>query len=256
MSVFRPKLWTSLSAAVLLAACGGGEGEAGEAGAATTPAPTATAGGEGEGEAGGGEGEGGAATGETGANGAFNTVPEASRNALRHAHVGGFLLAAQAVETAQGADYASALVGQGLLEAYEPAKAAFDTLGVDEALLRKAAETGSAADLSAALATLDAARAKAGGDSAAVVKGMTDIASGLYGEVLIDGGVDAVEYQHAYGAALSAREVAREAGLTAALPELDKLVQLWPTVQAPTEAVKATPTGQVLAQASRVELAL
>ena len=74
--------------------------------------------------------------------------------------------------------------------------------------------------------------------------------------MLVDGGVDPVEYQHAYGAALAARDVARKAGLTAAVPELDRLVGLWPTVEAPEDAAKLTPAGQVLAQASRVELAL
>jgi hypothetical protein len=85
---------------------------------------------------------------------------------------------------------------------------------------------------------------------------MTDIAAGLYGEVAKDGAVDAVEYQHAYGAALSARNTAAQGGLTAAAPELDRFVKLWPAPVAPEDPAKLTPAGQVLAQASRVELAL
>lgn len=281
MTVFRPKLWTSLSAAALLTAGGlaacSGEGEGGEAGAAGAEA-TAGVGGEGEGGEGvaagapaaaglggegeGGEGEGGAgeggagATGEAGAQGAYATVPAASRPALHLAHLKGFVLAAQAAAPTAGATAAAALVGQGLLEVYDPAKAAFEAAGVSEAALRKAAETGEARDLAAALANLNQSGVKAGGDPAAVVKAMTDIASGLYAGVLKDGAIDSVEYQHAYGAALAARAAAAQGGLTAVAPELDRFVKLWPAPVAPEDPAKLTPAGQVLAQASRVELAL
>jgi hypothetical protein len=262
MSVFRPKLWTSLSAAAVLTAAGGlaacgSDGESGETAATTPAAPTAVASVGGEG--GGGEGEGGeaaGATGEAGANDAYTAVAAESRPALHLAHLKGFVLAAQAIASTEGPEAASALVGQGMLEVYEPSASQFKTLGVNETALRNAARTGSTADLSAALVTLNQAAQKAGGDPAQVVKGMTNIASGLYAEVLKDGAVDTVEYQHAYGAALSARNTAAQGGLTGVVGELDRFVGLWPSPTAPEDVAKVTPVGQVLAQASRIELAL
>jgi len=262
MTVFRPKLWTGVTAAVLLAACGG-EGEAGAAGEAGEGA-TATAEGEaaggpvGEGGEGGAErGAGAPATGEAGAEAAYQSVPEDSRRALRLAHLKGFFLAAQAVLRADGADAAAALAGQGLLEVFDPAAGNFRSFGVDEAVLRKAAQTGAPSDVRAALASLEAAQAKAGGDPAAVARGMTSIAAGLYRGVIADGAVDTVEYQHAYGAALSAQDVVAGAGKLAPVKaEVDRFVRLWPSVIAPETADKAPPVAQVQAQASRVELAL
>ena len=269
MTVFRPKLWTSVTAAVLLAACGG-EGEGGGAGAAGegggNPAAAAGEGGEGGAEAGapaageGGEGgaEGGAgpASAEAGAEAAYQGIPEASRRALRLAHLKGFFLAAQAVQKTEGAEAAAALAGQGMLEVFDPAAGNFRAFGLNEALLRKAAQTGAAADLQAAAGNIAAAQAKAGGDPAAVAKGMTNIAAGLYRGVLAGGGVDAVEYQHAYGAALSAQDVVTRGNLTEAKAEVDRFVRLWPSVTAPDAPAKAPLVADVQAQASRIELAL
>jgi hypothetical protein len=271
MTTFRPKLWTSVSAALLLTAAGGlagcsGEGEGGEQGAGATAAagPAAGEGGEGGAEAGspaatpaGEGGEGGAeggAVGEAGAQSAYSNIAPESRMALRVAHLKGFLLAAQAAAPGQGAEAASALVGQGMLEVFDPQAARFRELGVNEAALRKAAQTGAPADLVGALGTLEAAAAKAGGDPREVVKGMTDIAGGLYQEVNVDGAIDPIEYQHSLGAALAARDAAQRAKLTA--PELDAFVSLWPGPAAPEDAAQLKPAGEVLAQASRVELAL
>ena len=257
MPAYRPKLWTGLSAAVLIAAGGlAACGDGGQETAATQPAAGAegatapTAAPVGEGGEGGAEGGGG----EAGAQGAYAAVPDASRLALRVAHLKGFVLAGQAAAPAEGPEAAAALVGQGLVEVFDPAADRYRELGVDEAALRRAAQTGAPADLKAALATLDAAAAKAGGDPREVVKGMTGIATGLYAEVNRDGAVDTVEYQHSMGAALAAQSVARNAGLNA--PELDAFVKLWPTPQAPEDAAALKPASQVLAQASRVELAL
>jgi hypothetical protein len=83
--------------------------------------------------------------GETGARGAYDTVPADSRRALRIAHLKGFVLAAQAAAPVQGEAAASALVGQGLLEVYTPAAAEFTAAGVSEEALQNAAKTGSAA---------------------------------------------------------------------------------------------------------------
>jgi hypothetical protein len=258
MTHFRPRYWTGVGAAALLTAasltaCSGEGGEGGREGGATPAAAPAGEGGEGGAE----RGAGAAATGEAGAEAAYAGVPEESRRALRLAHLKGFFLAAQAAHPAQGAEAAAALAGQGMLEVYDPAADHFKAAGLDAAPLRKAAGTGSTADLAAALRALETAQQQAGGDPAAVTRGMTSIAAGLYRGVVAEGAVDPVEYQHAYGAALSARDVAARAPkLASARAELDRLVGLWPSPVAPDEAAKATPPGQVQAQASRVELAL
>jgi len=252
MTTFRPKLWTGVSAAILLAATAGCSGEAGEKGAhngaANTLTPAVGEGGEG------GPERAASAAGEKGAQEAYLAAPAESRVALRLAHLKGFLLIAQ--KQPEGKDAAAALVGQGMTEVYDAQPGAFKSAGVDEALLRKAAQTGDAGDIKAALAAITAAQAKAGGDDAAVLKGMVDIATGIYQGVVQGGTVDPLEYQHSYGAILSAQDFANRssaAGVKAAKADLDKLVGLWP---APTAPQTPTPAGQVAAQASRVELAL
>lgn len=257
---FKPKLWTGASIAILLAAggsglaaCSGEGGEKGkvqaqgEGGEAATPAATSSAG-EG-GESASGEG------GEAGAQAAYASVPAASKPALHLAHLKGFFLVAQ--KQSDGADAAAALAGQGLLEAFDHDAAQFKAWGVDETVLRKAAQTGSAADLKAAIANLEKAQAKAAGDPAAVAKAMVDIAAGLYASVEKDGAINSIEYQHALGAALSADDVISRAQsderVRSAKPEMKKLLALWPS---PTAPDKVTPKSQVLAQASRVELEL
>ncbi|NEX93616.1 hypothetical protein, partial [Caulobacter sp. 17J65-9] len=227
--------------------------------AETAPAnpAAASAGGEGEGEGAAAVASAAGESGEAGATDAYAAIPAASRTALRIAQVKGFFLVAQAAAPAEGKEAAAALIGQGLLEAYDPAAAELKALGVDEAALRAAAESGDPAAIKKAIATLDAASKKAGGDQAAVAKGMTTIASGLYQNALVDGAVDPVEYQHSYGAALAAKAVVdADPKLASARDEIAGLVKLWPSATAPEDAAKAPATGKVLAQASRVELAL
>lgn len=273
VSVFRAKIWTGVSAAVLLgagglAACSGEGG--GEQGASTPSNSPATAGGEGEGEGAapapapvqggegeGGEGEGGAAAGgERGAAAAYGAVPASSRPALRLAQLEGFFRVAKAAGAAQGAEAAAALAGQGLLEVYDPAKAEFASAGLDEAVLRRAAQTGQPTALDAAIQALQAAQNKAGGDPAAVARGLTSLSTGLYREATASG-LDPIEYQHAYGAALAAQALAaRESGLSRAKGDIDRLARLWPSPVAPEDAARAPTIQQIQAQASRVELAL
>ena len=250
MTSFRPKLWTGVSAAILLGATGlAGCGEAGEKGetpVAAVPAPAAGEGGEGGAE--------GGVAGEAGAQAAYLGVPAESRAALRLAHLRGFFQIAKAQP--EGADYAAALAGQGMLEVYDVAADAFKSTGVDEAKLRKAVETGAPADLDAAIAAIDAAIAKTGGDANAIAKGLVSISSGLYQNVLHEGAVDPIEYQHSLGAALSARDTlakSKDPKAAAAKAEVDKFVALWPGPIAPE---KPAPAAQVAAQASRVQLAL
>ena len=271
MSVFRAKLWTGVGAAVVLgagglAACSGEGGEGGETGAAA-PSSSAPAGAEGEGgESGqaapvapaGGEGEGGetgaaAAGGERGAQGAYAAVPADSRRALRLAQLTGLFQAAKAVGAAEGAEAAAALAGQGLLEVYHPAKA--ELTGVDEAVLRRAAQSGEPAALNAAVASLEAAAKQAGGDPGAVARGLSALTVGLYRETTAGGAIDPVEYQHSYAAALALQSLAgRQGALSGAKADIDRLVRLWPGPVAPEQG--APTLAQVQAQASRVELAL
>lgn len=255
MTAFRPKLWTTVGAVALLSACSPG-GEAGEKASVDTGAASSAAAGEaGESAA----GEGGA--GEAGATAAYSAVPAASRTALRIAHLRGFFLIAREAQKSEGDDAAAALAGQGMLEVFDPVADVFRQTGLDATKLRAAVATGDTASLTAAIAELDRVRGKVGGDPAAVVNGMTGIAAGLYANVVADGAVDPVEYQHSRGAALSAQvEADRFAGESAAAkaakPDLDKFLTLWPGPVAPEDPAKATPPGQVSAQAARIQLAL
>lgn len=259
MIAYRPKLWPKTigavgAAAMILAACNK-SGEAGEQAPQGGEAPATAVGEAGETAA----GEGG--VGEAGATEAYASVPAESRTALRLAHLKGFFLIAQESQKAEGDDAAAALAGQGMLEVFDPAADAFRKAGVDEAVLREAATKGDAASLRAAIANLDSVRAKAGGEAADVVAGMTGIAAGLYGHVLTEGAVDPVEYQHSRGAALAAKaELDRFAGsdpkVARARGDVQGFIKLWPTVVAPEDAAKATPAAQVQAQASRIQLAL
>ena len=255
---FKPKLWLTLGAALTLTAACSEQGEAGgEAGSGEGGAAAAAGEGEG-GEGEGGEGEGGAASagvGEAGAAAGYSGVPADSLLALRLAHLTGFYLVAQEALSAEDANAAAALAGQGLAEVYDPAAAQFAGANLDEAVLRRAAETGSAGDLEAAIAELDRARRAAGGDPGTVAGALADLPAGLYREVLTDGAVDPVEYQHALGAALAAQAVAEGApGLTEARAHIDRLVAMWPSVTAPETAEGLSTAAQVQAQASRIRL--
>jgi hypothetical protein len=194
--------------------------------------------------------------GETGAHSAYSGIPADSLSALHIAHLRGFFLIAQAQK--DGPDAAAILTSQGMIEAYDPSSAVFSAVGIDQAVLRKAATSGSAADLKAAIVALDAGLAKAGGDPKAVIRGLVEISSGLYKGVVVDGGVDPIEYQHSLGAALSAKAALAAAvkthpQLAGATAPMDAFIALWPALSAPE---KPASHGQVLAQASRIELAI
>ncbi len=252
MIIWKYKLWrTAGTVATLgLAACGGeggentgSQGEAGENGGAAS-ATVAAAGGE--------HGEAGVAT-------AYAGVEGAQRTALRLQHLKGFVLVAERVAGEAPAD-AAVLVAQGLLEVYDPASDQFGRL--DAASLRTAGAAGTAQNLRAASQALDAAR-PAEADYAALAVSMIDIAAGLYQHVDQDGAIDPIEYQHSLGAALSARD-ALAAGRQAlrarnasaydeAFAEIERFVALWP---APTAPERPAPYRDLLAQSSRVRLAL
>jgi hypothetical protein len=247
----RPKHWTSVSAAVLISVSGvsacSPKKEAGAASdqAASTSATSAPVAASGAGE-----------SGETGAHSAYSGIPAESLSALHIAHLRGFFLVALAQK--DGPEAAAILASQGMLEVYDKSAAVFTAAGIDPAVLRKAATTGASSDLKAAVSVLNVGLTKAGGDPVAVIQGLVEISSGLYKGVVIDGGVDPIEYQHSLGAALSAKAaladaVTKRPELASATAPMQAFVALWPSMTAPE---KPAPYSQVLAQASRIELAL
>lgn len=244
------KLWRAAGAVAVLglAACGGEGGE--KSGGATAVGEAGEAA---IGEAGGEHGEAGVAT-------AYAGVTGDQLAALRLQHLKGFILIAARVAEAGDAAAAGILVQQGVLEVYDPAADQFG--GLDAAPLRAAGASASTQSLDAAKRALDAAQ-PSGADSAALAVSMVDIAAGLYQHVVQSDFVDPIEYQHSLGAALAARDAlqAGRATLRArnaraydqALADIERLITLWPSTQAPESP---TPYREVLAQSSRVRLAL
>lgn len=256
MIVGKFKLWRVAGAAAALglaASCGGEGGEA----ASGRESGGTTAVGEG-GEA--AVGESGGEHGESGIDTAYAGVAGSQLAALRLQHLKGFVLVAARVAEAGDAPAAGILVQQGVLEVYEPAADQFGAL--DAAALRAAGSAASAQSLQAAKQALDAAR-PGDADAAQLAVSMVDIASGLYQSVVHDDFVDPIEYQHSLGAALAARDAlaAGRAALRArnaraydvALADIEALIALWPSTEAPE---RPTPYREVLAQSSRVRLAL
>ncbi|MFN3537264.1 MAG: hypothetical protein ACK4Y4_07460 [Brevundimonas sp.] len=241
----RPRLWTAAGSALLIAGAAACTDQGGAAPAQPT-APPASAAGEGEGEG-----------GEAGAADAYGAAPAESLTALRLHHLKGFFLVAQAAAPVEGEESAAALAGQGMLEVYDPAKAVYDAAGVNEAVLRRAAESGSAGALNAAIVELDRAARQAGGNAGDVVTALLNISTGLYSLVVTEDGVDPIEWQHSYGAALAAQQVAaRDGALRPARQEIDAFVANWTSVTAPADPAEATSPGALQAQASRIELTL
>lgn len=282
MLEFRPRLWASLGLVAALGAgvtaCSG-EGGAG-AGEAAVPAaaaavPGAAAPSAGEAAAGesGGEGGGESGAGEAGASAAYAAIPEAARDALRVAQLTGFFAIARKVADAGDPAAAAILVDQGLLEVAQAfpqpfaccagaeLTAAYQALSAAWTAGKPAAET---APLVARAEALGAeAIGKAGGAPQDVVRGLLQIASGLYALVITPDGVDPIEYQHAQGAALAAKTVfdaarptlaAADPGRTAdAATRLEALLALFPSATVPETPA---PVAEVAASVSRAELAL
>jgi hypothetical protein len=267
MTAWKLKLWRNVGAAAALglAACGpggGADGEQGEAkegdeAGASAPAPspaTATA-------------PGGGEAGEAGAASAYAGLSGDQLTALRLQHLRGFVMAAARATDDNMPDEAGVLVQQGLLEAYDPAPDQFGTLNV--AVIRGAADAAgltraqrmqriraSEAEIERVLRTLDV-------DYAVLVVRLVDISTGLYQNVVQVDFVDPIEYQHSMGAAYAARsaltvgqdELRREnlRAFLEAQGELNRFVGLWAATTAPERPASYQ---QVLAQASRVRLAL
>ncbi|MCU0883241.1 MAG: hypothetical protein MUF14_11310, partial [Hyphomonadaceae bacterium] len=219
-----------------------------------------------------GEAASGESGGEAGASDAYADVPEASRKALRIAHLAGFLAIAQEVSATGDASAASILIQQGLLEVHQPAAGDYSGKAAAikpayEAVMAALDGAKPASEIEAAFTAArdaqTAAMAEAGGDPAAVAKAMLTITTGLYRNVVLPEGVDPVEYQHAMGAALSARDVlagsasvleARNpASYREAMAASGALTGLFAAPVAPEAPPAAS---AVLAAASRVELPL
>lgn len=277
MSAWKFKSWRTASiAALALAACGGGEtgeaggesgGEMGEEGEGAISGPASAGGESGEAAIGESGGESGGEAGEAGAASAYAGLAGDQITALRLEHLKGFLLVAEKVAETGASDEAAVLVAQGVLEVYDPFAEQFGTLDVApvraaaEALGQSQAEVEQRIDT--ALAAIDAARAPLNVNSAVLAARMVDISTGLYSLVVQEDFVDPIEYQHSLGAALAARDLLddgeqalRRADARAygeADAEIDRFLALWPT---PIAGETATPYSQMLAQASRVRLAL
>lgn len=258
MLEFRPKLWTALGAAVLLAGCnpGGEVGEASHAGAQHGEAGEAAAG-ETGGEGGGEQGEGGAA--------AAGLAP-AEQQAFAVAQMRGHFAVAKLLAAAGAAQAASPHFGHPLYEVFEANQSLFAGKALDpapfEALNAAAAAGDGAAALTPRYAAAEAAiatLAPAAYDRAAVAKALMALINAEYGEAVAAGKVvNAVEYQDAYSFALTLQELlggldGKAAAKAEALAEAEKLVALLPG-PLPPETPPAP--GAVLAQTSRIELAL
>lgn len=266
MIEFRPKLWTSLTAAALLAACGqGGEagesaaqaqhGEAGESAAGETGGES---GGEQGGEAGGEQGESGAAAAGLG---------PAEQQAFAVAQMRGHFRVAKALAEAGQAEASSPHFGHPLYEVYEANRAVFGSAQLNPAPFEKLNQQAAA---KASTATLQPLFVEAEGaiaalapqgeiNQAAVLKALLKLASLEYREGVAQGAVvDPVEYQDAYGFSLVALDLAKALPGSApakaeVVKEAEALVALFPSAAPP--AAPAAP-GAVLAQVSRIELAL
>jgi hypothetical protein len=266
MIAWKYKAWAAVGAAAALglAACGGeggeagghGEGgEAGEAGEGAVIAPATTT------ATGGGE------AGEAGAASAYAGLSGDQLTALRLQHLKGFLMAADRVAETDRPVEAGILVQQGVLEVYDASPDQFGALNAD--IVRAAGATDgvtaeqSLALIEAAIAEIDRASAGLDIDHAVLAARMVDIATGLYQGVVQEDFVDPVEYQHSMGAGLAARDALADGeqelkrrdrrAYDDARGELDRFIALWATPDA-TDA--AAPYAQVLAQGSRVRLAL
>jgi hypothetical protein len=184
--------------------------------------------------------------------------------ALRIQHLRGFVMAAAAVNAENKPAEAAVLVQQGLLEVYDAAPSQFGNL--DVSIIRRATDgnlnraqmmqriRASDAEFDRVLNGLDI-------DYAVLTVRMVDIATGLYQGVVQEDFVDPIEYQHSLGAAQAARASLNQTALQRrnlrayleAQRELGRFVDLWPEATAPE---RPAPYSEVLAQASRVRLAL
>lgn len=280
MIEFKPRLWTVMGLSAIALAGVSACGEGGEAGRAATEAGTTASA-----KAGEGEGEGakavvaeattasaGGESGEAGAQNAYSDIPQTSHLGLRVAHVTGFVLIAQKAYDAGQVDEASVLISQGLLEVYSPNAAALDAGAkglkaefekVVAAIDAKKPKAEVDAAFAAAIKTAREAELASGAAAKDIISGMLSIGAGLYSGVIAPQGNDPIEYQHAQGAALSAKAAfdaykaklaSQDAARTGTLGnDIDALLVLFPAVSLPD---KPASVADVTGAASRAQLAL
>lgn len=207
-------------------------------------------GGEGEGE--GGEGEGGEDVG---------TLPIPKRLAFMTGHV----KAGLALYRAGRGDMAAKHLLHPVSETHAAERAGLDALGFNASVFEEvsaALDNGLPAaeiepQLEAAEKNLAYVAAKAGGDDAEVIRYLMDTIVEEYTIAITDGEVsDPGEYQDAFGFAVVARERAEVFvdSQPQVIEELNTLLTLWPEAPIPPE--DPTPIGRVIAQTSKVALAL
>lgn len=259
--IWRRKLWLGaaigLAATPVLDACAKAPdaGKGASPRPAAAPAPAASAAPVGE-------------SGEAGVGDAYSQTAGAETTLLRLQHLKGFVLVAQKMAATGALPEAGILIDQGLLEAADPAPQQLGAL--DRGVLTAASkalgdgQAGGVAALSRAVAAIDAAQKANGAPAdAKLVRLMLAIAEGLYSGVMTADGVDPIEYQHSFGAALSAQAAfkaayggfaRKDAGRAeAAAAEFDKLLSLWPGPVAPDAP---TANSRIVAAISRIELYL
>lgn len=258
MIEFKAKLWRAIGAATLL---GAGVALSGCGQADTTAKTDAVKTGE-AGEA--AIGEGGGEQGEAGTEEAYQGLDPAQLSGLKLQYMRGFLILAEQLRAGGQTAEAAVLIDQGAQEIMGDGAAA---PGFDPALLKKASAAAGAGDqegLKAALASLEALQSGAGAEpSVEQMRRLIQIARGVYGHAVTAEGVDPVEYQHSLAAAMAANDVltriapdlqARHRGrMLAVKQDMDTFAGLW---LGPSAPASPTPAGEIMAQASRLELAL
>ncbi|WP_018996854.1 hypothetical protein [Hirschia maritima] len=232
-------------------------------------------GGEGEGEghssgeagviASGELGEGEAANGEAGEGGehahSVDTLPLPNRLAFMSGHVEAGLALYRAGELQMAAPHLLHPVS----ETHQAERAGLEQLGFKASLFeevstaledgRQAAEIG--AQLLAAEKNLAEVTSKAGGEPAEIISYLMSVIVEEYTIAITDGVVsDAGEYQDAYGFAIVAKKHAEKLkyGNSSLMEEINALIALWPEAPIPPE--QPSSIAQVIAQTSKVELAL
>lgn len=205
---------------------------------------------------GGGEaGEGGEAGHDIG------TLPLPERLAFMTGHVEAGLALYRAGEPEMAAPHLLHPVS----ETHQAERAGIDALGFDAALFEtvsKALEEGQPAEeiepqLLAAEENLAMVADKAGGDPAEIIRFLMDTVVEEYTIAINDGVVtDVGEYQDAWGFAVVALYWAEKMDPPRqdVLNNIEALINLWPEAPIPPDA--PTPVGQVIAQTSKVVLAL
>lgn len=212
----------------------------------------------GEGEA--GEGEGGEGEGGEAGHG-METLSLPERLAFMTGHVEAGLALYRAGEPQMAAPHLLHPVS----ETHQAERAGLAELGFDASLFEvvsKALEDGRPAaeiepQLAAAEANLAMVAEKAGGDTSTVIRFLMDTIVEEYTIAITGDAVsDPGEYQDAYGFAVVARDraAAFDPPASRLLAEIDNLIALWP--EAPVPPADPTPVSQVIAQTSRVLLAL